>query len=308
MNRFYHGGLTLLLMFSLAACDVLQHDKEPALSAEDAQAMAEVVAQSLADQSDGMMTDLYDATATFDAGGMYYLTGSVAAKSGEEVQNPRYWRGMRRDFRVDYDSTTGLHTIYFIHEITRPNFQKSIETLLKYVFKDSEGQFIARLRAESERIASIDFEGFRKGSLALRTPLGNERSTSFERRAIWHVAGLEAESDTITFEGEQQMEGARHIVNQPGQEVDQEFRIQLFTDGPVYILKPSATTDSLEYLVYGTLAYRVRMVKRIEDQERVHEVEGTIELNGDGSALLRFYGVPQTYRIFLSTGVVQEDS
>jgi len=307
MKRFYHGGLMLLLALSLAACDALQSGNETALSEEDAQAVAEIVAQSLADQSDGMMTDLYDATATFDQNGMYYLTGSVASKNGDEVQNPRYWRGMRRGFRVDYDSTTGTHTIYFIHEVSRPNFQKSIEALLKYIFKDSEGQFIAHPRAERERIASIDFEGFRKGSVAHRTPSGNERSASFERRATWHVEGLEAASDTITFEGEQQMEGARHFVNDKGQEVEMEFRAHLVTDGPVYILKPSAT-DSLEHLTYGTLAYEVRMVKRTGDKEVVHEVEGTIEMNGDGSALVRFYGIPQTYRIFLGTGDVQRDS
>ncbi len=307
MKRFYHGGLTLLLALSLAACDALQSGNETALSEEDAQAVAEIVAQSLADQSDGMMTDLYDATATFDQNGMYYLTGSVASKDGDAVQNPRYWRGMRRGFRVDYDSTTGTFTIHFIHEVSRPNFQKSIEALLKYVFKDSEGQFIARPRAERERIASIEFEGFRKGSVAHRTPSGNERSASFERRAAWHVEGLEAESDTITFEGEQEMEGARHFVNDKGQEVEQEFRARLVTDGPIYILKPSAT-DSLEHLTYGTLAYEVRMVKRTGDKEVVHEVEGTIEMNGDGSALVRFYGIPQTYRIFLGTGEVKRDS
>ncbi len=307
MKRFYHGGLTLLLALSLAACDALQSGNETALSQEDAQAVAEIVAQSLADRSDGMMTDLYDATATFDQNGMYYLTGSVVSKKGDEVQSPRYWRGMRRDFRVNYDSTTGTHTIYFIHEVSRPGFQKSIETQLQYVFKDGAGQFIARPRVERDRIASIDFEGFRKGSMALRTPSGNERSSSFERRASWHVEGLETESDTITFEGEQQMEGARHFVNDKGRKLEMEFRAHLVTDGPVYILKPSAT-DSLEHLTYGTLAYKVRMVKRTGDKEVVHEVEGTIEMNGDGSALMRFYGVPQTYRIFLGTGEVQQDS
>ncbi|SHK57252.1 hypothetical protein [Rhodothermus profundi] len=308
MKRLYQSGLALLLMASLAACDALQNaQEEQELNEEVAREVAEVVAQSLADQSDGMMTDLYDATATFDQRGMYYLTGSVVSKNGDEVQNPRYWRGMRRGFRVDYDSTTGTFTIHFVHEVTRPNFRKSIEALLKYIFKDKNGQFIARPRAERNRIASIDFEGYRKGSVAHRTPSGNERSASFERRATWHVEGLEAESDTITFEGEQEMEGARHFVNREGQEVEQEFRARLVTDGPIVILKPSAT-DSLEHLTYGTLAYEVRMVKRTGDKEVVHEVEGTIEMNGDGSALVRFYGVPQTYRIFLSTGEVKRES
>ncbi len=307
MKRFYRGGLTLLLMLSVAACDALQNADEATLSEEDARAVAEVVAQALSDQSDGMMTDLYDATATFDQNGMYYPGSSVLSKEGDAVQDPRYWRGMRRGFRVDYDSTTGTFTIRFTHEVTRPNFQKSIEALLKYVFKDKDGQFIAHPRAERDRIASIDFEGYRKGSVAHRTPSGNERSASFERRAAWRVEGLEAESDTITFEGEQEMEGARRFVNREGQEVEQEYRAHLVTDGPVYILKPSAT-DSLEHLTYGTLAYQVRMVKRTGDKEMVREVEGTIEMNGDGSALMRFYGVPHTYRIFLSTGEVKRDS
>ncbi|MDQ7039896.1 MAG: hypothetical protein Q9M35_03055 [Rhodothermus sp.] len=311
MQRFYHGGLGLLLMLSVAACDVLQNANETTLSEEDTRVVAEIVAQSLADQSDGMMTDLYDATATFDQNGMYYWGGSAASKDGDVVQDPmqgpRYWRGMRRGFRVDYDSATGTHTIRFIHEVSRPNFQKSIEAVLKYIFKDSEGRFIARPRVERERIASIEFEGFRKGSVAHRMPSGNERSASFERRAAWHVEGLEAESDTITFEGEQEMKGARRFVNRQGQEVEQEFRAHLVTDGPIFILKPSET-DSLEHLTYGTLAYQVRMVKRTGDKEVVHEVEGTIEMNGDGSALMRFYGVPHTYRIFLSTGEVKRDS
>ncbi|QXD15348.1 hypothetical protein GQ464_018470 [Rhodocaloribacter litoris] len=307
MKTLYRGGLTLLLALSLAACDTLQDDNVAALSEEDAQAVAEIMAQSLADRSDGLMADLYDATATFDENGMYFLAGDVASKNDDAGLNSRYWRGMRHGYEVDYDSSTGTHTLHFLHEVKRPGFQKSIETLLAYIFKDTEGQFIARPRAEKDRIASIDFEGFRKGSIAHRTPSGGERSSSFERRATWHVEGLEAASDTIAFAGEQEMEGTRQYVDRSDQKVEQEFQAQLVTDGRVLILKPSAT-DSLEHLTFGTLIYHVRMVRRTGDQEVVREAEGTIELNGDGSALMRFFGVPQTYRIFLSTGDVERGS
>ncbi|GIV62363.1 MAG: hypothetical protein KatS3mg044_1229 [Rhodothermaceae bacterium] len=306
MKNKTFSPLLLMLALSLAACDTLQDPQVSSLSEEDAQAAAEIVAQALSDQSDGLMADIYDATATFDEGGMYYL-GDDAAKSLDGGNDRRYWRGMHRGYEASYDTSTGTHTIHYFHEVSRPNFQKSVETLLAYIFKDEEGVFIARPRVEKERIATIDFEGYRKGSVAHRTPSGNERSSSFERRATWHVEGLEAASDTISFEGEQDVTGTRRFVNHLGQNVDMEFDAHLVTEGRVTVLKPAAT-DSLEHLTFGTLVYRIHMVKKTGDREVIHDVEGTITMEGDGSALVHFFGVPQTYRIFLNTGDVERDS
>lgn len=302
MKRFY-SGLLLLLIVSLSACDLLQQTDNQGLSNEEAEVAATILAQALADQSDGMVTDFYEATATFDRSGMYYMAGA-AGKDGAGVQDPRPWRGVRRNFQVSYDSSTGVHTLSFQHEIDRPTFHKTMETVLRYIFKDIAGQFIARPRAEAERIATIDFEGFRRGEVSQQTPAGNRRSSSFERRANWHVEGLEAESDTITFIGEQTYSGAFHLINVQGTEVEREFSGQLVTDGPIKIAKPT-TNEALEYLAYGTLAYQLQLVVRVNGREQRRRVEGTIELQGDGSALLRFLGTRQAYRIVLGTGEVE---
>ncbi|CAM3357203.1 hypothetical protein [Rhodothermus bifroesti] len=302
MKRF-QSGLALLLLVSLAACDVLQHTDTQTLSDEEAATVATIVAQSLADQSDGLVTDFYEATATFDRSGMYYM-GGAAGKDGALVQDPRPWRGMRRNFQLSYDSTTGVHTLSFLHEVDHPVFHKSIEARLQYIFKDTAGQFIARPRAEADRIATIDFEGYRRGEVSQQTPAGNRRSSSFERRATWHVEGLEAESDTILFMGEQTYSGTFHLINVQGREVERVFSGQLVTDGPIKIAKPT-TNEALEYRAYGTLAYQLQLVMRVNGREQTRTVEGTIELNGDGSALLRFFGTRQAYRIVLGTGEVE---
>jgi hypothetical protein len=64
---------------------------------------------------------------------------------------------------------------------------------------------------------------------------------------------------------------------------------------------------SLEQGVTGTLSYDMNLYKNNNGDESTKTVSGTIEMDGDGTALLRFENLTKVFKINLKSGFVTDD-
>jgi hypothetical protein len=287
---------SLALALTLAACDTTSPDAE--LSEEEADAVAEVMADALADQTDGMMAGLYDLTATVSRDGLTY--NSSRAKSEE-----RTWRGVQRDFEATYNPDTGEHLIQYRRQVERPNVTKSVGVNLSYIFEDVDGGVLEFPRRQSDAIATITFNGQRNADTEVARPRGTRTST-VERNAQWVLDGLEDGTSVMTLSGTQQHVGTQQVERGDATRT-RTFSLDLdIVD--VTIQKPTEDGgEPLEGRITGALEYQAEIMLTLANgNERTRTYRGTVELEGNGRALLRIMGLRAPIAIDLANGDVDD--
>ena len=291
------SSLLVAGLLLLAACDsAFREDAPDALSAADVALVSEIAAQSVADASEGTMSDLNDLNAGVSAAGLGYGDGPFAHLRNSPAG--RLWRGSNRYQRAVYDSTTGEHTIQYERSIKSPFYDKQLSVHLVYVFTDAAGAFIARPLAQAGRIDGVAFTGERTGHARLSRLNGDSREVRFGREAAWKATSVQ--SGTITFEGTQHDAGTFTLAR--GDTTAERAYEGRFQTENVVIGR--GDRDDLEGAVSGQIRYTITLKKSRNGTGTEKTVEGTIELEGNGKALLRVMGVSRLHRIDLKTGEV----
>lgn len=282
----------LILAIGFTACK--EAEKTPAISEEDTQVIQTTVAQALADRNDGVITELYDVTNALKFGAP--IMGSV-----QNERPPRPGQGNERNYSRTYDPATGKHVISFDHSITMPNISKSMSVYQEYIFTNPDGAFVQF--PGRQEVATTAYVGRREGSIT--TPNSTSQDT---RRAQWTMTGLQRSSSVIVLNGTQSNSGTMSVTLRDGNTAAREFSMALtFVD--VNIDKAYQTDSKLEDKVSGTITFEHTMKHTLPTGEiREKTSTGSIELSGDGRALLRIMGIRALFRINLATGDVESGS
>ena len=308
ISTFHKQGIVLaalMLLLGATGCDALNdNDSELTsnLNEEDLEAASAILAESLSDENEGLMADLNDLTADVDGQQLIYSRRQFA-------QNPldRPCRGENRAYEVSYDEITGTHSISYSRSNDTPLCTKSVEVNLNYIFTDADGNFIAEPRVNKSSIADIAFEGSRVGSGTYQSRRGIMRSTSFEQAGEWNLSGLN--TDIASLSGNQVNDGSYALTkaDSTGAEVSKtgEFHIE-FNTVDVTISRTQAEMSDLETEITGTIQYTMSMTTTRNGETLSKEAEGTVELEGNGRALLRFLGLNKVYRVSLRDGEVTD--
>ena len=304
LQKYGMALAALLFVLIAAGCDTL-NSSEPefaALTEEDLEAASAILGESLSDQNEGLMADMNDLTAEVD-------TRQIAYSGRRFWQNPmlRPCRGVNREFEASYDESTGTHTIHYSRTHESENCSKSVEVTLNYIFTDSAGNFIATPRVNKDDVASIAFEGTREGSGWYVTERGVRRSRSAEQHSEWNLTGLQ--SDVASLTGSQVNDGTFEFTAPDSTGATQTksgtFHIE-FSTVDVTLTQTRSGESDVETQVTGTIQYSMTMELMRNGETVVKEAEGTIELEGNGQALLRFPGLRKVYRVSLHDGAVRD--
>lgn len=307
--ELFHGlkrvaVLSAMFAFTLTGCDILNNDEPEvaAMTAEDLELASELMAESLADQSEGLMADLNDMTARVDNQRLLYTGRNFWNNPGL-----RPCRGVNRDYSREYDPATGTFTIAYSRQHEAENCTKSVDVNLQYVFTDSTGGFVAEPIVERRQIAAIAFIGTRTGTAAYTYESGDTRTATMEQDAQWNLAGLNGTGTVATLTGAQTKEGSFSRTMGDSLTVEGSYILTMETvDVTIAQMAladdSTAGDDDLETNVTGTISYRMTLTETINGDTTIKETEGTIDLAGDGHALLRFLGLNPIYRVNLRDG------
>ena len=292
----------LLLFVVTSGCDSLNNEEPEvaAITEADLEAASSIMAESLSDQNEGMMANLNDMTANVGLQNLTYERRRFSRNS-----DLRPCRGANLEYERTYDESTGVHSIDYTRTHEGPTCEKSVEVNLNYIFTDGDGGFIATPVASASEISEIAFDGTRMGSSTHTSRRGQERTRSFEQTGEWNLSGLL--TNIATLNGTQTSSGDYSFVrpDTSGNEIQVSGTYSMELNTVDVTITQTETEDDLENQISGQLQYTINMTRTVDGETSEKAIEGTVELEGNGRALLRFNGLRQLYRIQLSDGEVE---
>ena len=303
LKRYGSSIVALLLIITATGCDTLNNEEPEiaALTQDDLETASSILAESLSDQNEGLMANLNDMTAEVGA-------TQISYSSRRFWNNPtlRPCRGANREFDRTYDDSTGVHNISYSREHQGMGCEKNVEVNLNYTFTDAEGNFIATPIQDKDLVSEIAFTGTRVGSGSFTSRRGS-KSATYTQTGEWNLSGLQ--SDIASLTGSQVNDGTFEQTRPDSAGVEQtrsgSYHVE-FSTVDVTITQVEGEASDLETQITGTIQYTMTMDRVTNGEEESKQIEGTVELEGNGRALLRFLGLRKIYRVTLADGDVTD--
>ena len=281
----------------LSACDSSELAADAAVSDVEAAEAAEIVGSALADTDGGLMASFADLTAGVSASG---LGDPAAVRVGHDRQRDgdrRRHRACRGGERaLEYDLTTGTHTLSYDCSVETEQLSKTLSSELAYVFRNGDDGFMARPWANWDAVASVGFRGSKTGSLSATRANGASIASSFEQAGSWMLTDLIGDG-AAQLAGSQTRHGTRTRTFGDST-ATRAFTVELASDD----IQIRNSDDGLTRAVTGTLTYSAVIEIDTPRKTERKTIEGTIQLDGSGRALLRVFGLRNVYRISLFDG------
>lgn len=284
----------------LYGCNTV-NSSEPDISEEELEIAGEIIGASLSEEQDGLLSSVYDAFSTISQTGISYAGPATSMQKTFADSADRPGRGFERNFSADYNPETGEHTVSFDRSFEGPNLIKSLDILNKYIFTDADGEFLQFPRRDNEMIETIDFKGIRTGSFETE-----RRTSNFTRVDTLFASGLSSSSAILTIDGKHNGEGQMSVeLPRLERSGERTFEVQ-FEFQNIQIDKAIVRENgNLEQGITGLITYSMEMTKTKDGDTREKSLSGTIELTGDGSALLRFDRFKNTFLVRLRDGLIE---
>lgn len=293
-------GVLLLMLAGLTAAgcsNLTSTSTNSTPDLQEVQAASQIIGESMASNSDGMMSSMGDVAIADNNGYNFSVNPALRIPYGTSGDSTREGD---LNFTITYDTTTGLHTISYDRSVSTENVSKEVHVRLEITFRDSTGAFMRF--PSTGKLESIDFKDIRKGSFK-----SDKKNTTFNRQDTMLLTGLRPSSDIVAINGSHNGSGDYQWTDSTGTLRERTYNVRIvFVD--VTISKSDISTSDLSQGVTGTLTYDITLNNKNGSSNTRKHLSGTIELNGDGTALLRFAHFPKRFLIYLKTGNVEEDS
>ena len=304
MNKVFWFITTFLLILvthgcTLSGIDNTQNDK---ITNTDLEAASQILGESLSDQRDGIISSLNDAITTISQNGFVRtsaktLSGTI--QSGADNSG----RGQETNINYTYNSDTGTHTLTFNRNINHVGFTKNVSDTLKYNFTDINGDYISAPRQQRDRVETINYRGKRGGTI--ETP---KRNSMFSRIDTFLIDGVSNATSILHIDGVHHGHGKLEIKKSNGDQLSRTYQVNINLLNIQIDKKIAESTNSLEQGVTGTLSWEMLIEKVTNGDSQVKTIRGTVEMNGNGSALLRFQDFKKLFKIQLNNGDVSDQN
>ncbi|MFO7800416.1 DUF5666 domain-containing protein [Rhodohalobacter sp.] len=291
MKRRYQLIFWIILIAFLQGCTIDSFENNKSLlNDEELRITGQIIGESVSENESGLLSSFSEAFAIPTSNGLATGNSVLATGSFRNLQNYSY----------QYNSTDGVHRTQF----SRTDLVTGIPTEynLKYIFRDSQGNFIESPNQNSHLIESLEFTGERTGQIETAS-----KSSIYNRTDRFIMDGLSDQSSSITLDGSHSGEG-QFIRNEINNRVERDYLLEInFLN--VRINKEIVESNrSFRKGVNGAVSYE-STIRSNQNGEAADSkiVNGTVNFNGDGTALLRFQQTFNTFRIRLENGDVFDD-
>lgn len=285
---------------ALSACDATLDAAAPAgpddlTAAEVADATA-IVAEALAEDDGGFVASARDLTASVSEAAM--TDESALVRGAERDRRPP----CRGDYGLSYDPDTGTHVVGYRCGFQNANIERRFSARLAYRYRDADGGFVPRPWRAWNTVDSVAFDGTRQGFVKHSRAGELVSQSTFEQTGAWTLSQIADNTTPALLAGRQSRTGTRARRTDDG-EASRSFTVQM-ASREIRIREAEA---GLTYAAQGQIAYvlTLEVVRNGETQTRT--VEGTIELDGNGRALMRVFGLGQVYRVSLADGHTERE-
>lgn len=290
--------LLALLSVGFWSCSSVSNDTE-LISDADLDMAAEIMGSSISDQQSGLLNSVYDALSTISSTGISYGNDkNFLMKSDKDA---RGGRGFERSFSHTYDSTTGVHTLSFDRSFEKGLFSSSISTLQEIQYVDLEGNFVAQPKLHKDAVNQINLHSTKSGQNS-----NPHKSSEFTKIDSLYFTGVHATQSLVRMDGSHHGFGSGAAVLRDSSSHSRSFEVKVVFDDIEIDKDTLAAYGNLENAVTGTLSYSMTMNKVINGVPEETVMEGTIDLEEDGTALMKFYKYDRLYRLGLRDGDVKE--
>jgi hypothetical protein len=296
----------MLSLFLFAGCSIDGlDDTGNELTDEEIEITSQIIAESLSNEGEGVFSSLNDAFVIPSESGFRESSTSsgktISSMPGNDtVSNDT--SGSESNYSYSYDPETGVHSVSFSRSVQRASFSKEASAELAYIFYDAEGEFIDTPRMDNEQIETIDYTADRSGSINT-----SRKTSSYQRSDQFLADGLSSASNTLQIDGMHEGSGEFEGSRMNGDTIERNYTLTIDFLNVQIDKQLVRENGSLETGVTGMVNYEMVIDRSVNGDSSTKTVNGTIEFNGDGTALLRFRDLVKIFRIKLDDGRVYED-
>lgn len=293
-----HPFTSAVLFFGvllLQACSVDGFEPtESSLTTEESLIAGQIIGESISENQDGLLSSFSEAFAIPTSSGLIDGPSAIVTSSFRSLE----------DYAYSFDAGTGEHISTFTKRTNSDIISSRTDYLLSYIFFDADGSIIDLPNDQRNLIEAVEFKAVRSGEIETAS-----KRSIFTRIDRLFIDGISEASDFLSIDGFHSGEGLFTQIRMDGTQLNREYLLDLnYLD--IRINKPLVLRNrNFRSGVNGAFSYEntIRQAGNGSEGQRTKIINGTVELNGDGTALLKFREQFDTFRLRLANGEVFDD-
>jgi hypothetical protein len=291
---FFKYAVPAAFFFLLTGCSVDTFEQgSSGLSSEESIIAGQIIGESVSENQNGLLSSFPEAFAVPSASNLVAGTSPLSTESFRNLENYRY----------AFDAATGIHLASFSRQENTATLTSSSADTLTYLFYDRNQNIIELPVERQDDIEAVEFSATRSGDIQ-----ASGKESFFTRTDRFFIDGLSAESNILTIDGFHSGEGFFTLLRADGSELQREYLLDInFLD--IRIDKAIVSRNrNFRDGVTGAFSYEATIRQTANGTDaQTKTVNGTVELNGDGTALLKFRDLFNTFRLRLDDGEVFDE-
>jgi hypothetical protein len=276
----------MLVLLSGCSIDGFENNSVPVTN-EETQLAGQIIGESISENQSGMLSTFSEAFAVPTSSGLISGPSLLSTGSFRNLEN----------YTHTYNQESGQHQVSYTLRRDTPLLNSSADVSLTYIFYDSAENRIEFPGQDANRIEAVDFSSEQSGTITTGT-----KNSVFTRTDRILINGLTDGSETLTLDGFHSGSGIFTTTPATGNQLQREYTLDMnYLD--VRINKAVVLANrNFRNGVNGALSYESTVRNIDVNSGGAKVVNGTIELNGDGTALLNFREQLDPIRLRLDDG------
>ena len=290
----------LITLFSVVfwSCSSVSNNTE-LVSDTDLDMAAEIMGSSIADQQSGLINSVYDALSNISEIGISY--GKDQTFPYKEIKKTEV-DVVLKNHSVILMTVPMVFTLFLLSVVLKKEcLAVAYPPLQKIKYTDLEGNFIARPKLRRNAVNQVYMHSTKSGMNS-----NPRKSSEFTKVDSLNFSGLHATQNLLQMHGSHRGFGSGAAVLRDSSSHSRSFEVLVDFDDIIINKDTLVTYGNLENAVSGTLTYSMIMNKVINGVPDETVIEGTIDLEEDGTALMKFYKYNRIYRLGLKDGDIKE--
>lgn len=295
MNHKIISGAILIGVLFLQACFVDGFEQSDAsLTIEESLIAGQIIGESLSENNDGLLSSFSEAFAIPSSSNLVDGPSSLVTGSYRNLE----------DYAYSFNPNTGEHTATFTKRVETDLFRSQTQYELNYIFFDAGGAIIEFPIDQKDLIEAVDFRAVRNGEIESAS-----KRSIYTRTDRLFIDGISESADIMSIDGFHSGEGLFTQLQNGITQLEREYFLDLnYLD--IQINKPLVLKNrNFRTGVHGAFSYEntIGQTGSGNGAPGTKIINGTVELNGDGTALLKFREQFDPFRLRLANGDVFDD-